>query len=344
MDTVLDSDLYAGLKRGVTARAVRGGVADRARGGLDPSHPVTCGRRFLHPERRIHAIGAGNVIFEVQQNSDTTYRVFDWNRLGLDGRPRQLHIAESLESINFDDPEPGVAVPEGETLAACEHFRVERWELGEPRVCNVEQRFGVFTVLSGEAEYAARTFAPGEFFLVPVGSPLFIRGNGTVISHDDLTPCNQRSASSAAADCTRSKASRTRPNISSTRPLAIRRTRSSGGTLGGRPCFFLPRHGRGHRIQPHELPHRANIWALRSLGVRWIICVTAVGSLPGAVSSPAHRAAGSILRSHLADSHLLRRGIVAHVAFADPISTHLRQLLADSAARSGCRCTTAAPM
>ena len=52
-----------------------------------------------------------------------------------------------------------------------------------------------------------------------------------------------------------------------------------GGKLGDRQVYFLPRHGRGHRILPHELNHRANIWALRSLNVRWIICVTAVGSL-----------------------------------------------------------------
>src|SRR5947207_15784783 len=52
-----------------------------------------------------------------------------------------------------------------------------------------------------------------------------------------------------------------------------------GGTIAGRQLYFLPRHGRGHRIMPHELNHRANIWALRSLNVRWIICVTAVGSL-----------------------------------------------------------------
>src|SRR5206468_6854535 len=58
------------------------------------------------PSGRIHAIGAGNVIFEIQQNSDTTYRVFDWNRVGLDGKPRELHIAEALASIDFDDFEP----------------------------------------------------------------------------------------------------------------------------------------------------------------------------------------------------------------------------------------------
>src|SRR5215472_12101144 len=52
-----------------------------------------------------------------------------------------------------------------------------------------------------------------------------------------------------------------------------------GGELEGRQVYFLPRHGRGHRILPHELNHRANIWALRCLNVRWIITVTAVGSL-----------------------------------------------------------------
>jgi len=52
-----------------------------------------------------------------------------------------------------------------------------------------------------------------------------------------------------------------------------------GGTMFGRSVYFLPRHGLGHRILPHELNHRANIYALRSLNVRWIICVTAVGSL-----------------------------------------------------------------
>jgi len=51
------------------------------------------------------------------------------------------------------------------------------------------------------------------------------------------------------------------------------------GEIAGRTVYFLPRHGRGHRILPTELNHRANIWALKSLGVRWIICVTAVGSL-----------------------------------------------------------------
>jgi mannose-6-phosphate isomerase len=58
------------------------------------------------PSGRVHALGAGSVLFEIQQNSDTTYRVFDWNRVGLDGKPRELHVPQSLASIDFADFEP----------------------------------------------------------------------------------------------------------------------------------------------------------------------------------------------------------------------------------------------
>ncbi len=70
--------------------------------------PVKAGDAMFLPSGRVHAIGAGLVIFEIQQNSDTTYRVFDWNRVGLDGKPRELHVAESLASIDFNDFEPGL--------------------------------------------------------------------------------------------------------------------------------------------------------------------------------------------------------------------------------------------
>jgi 5'-methylthioadenosine phosphorylase len=100
-----------------------------------------------------------------------------------------------------------------------------------------------------------------------------------------------------------------------------------GGQLAGRQVYFLPRHGRGHRIQPHELPHRANIWALRSLGVRWIICVTAVGSLQERYA-PEHIVLPSQFFDRTSQIHtFFGGGIVAHVAFADPISSGLQQLI-----------------
>ncbi len=106
-----------------------------------------------------------------------------------------------------------------------------------------------------------------------------------------------------------------------------------GGQLSGRQVYFLPRHGRGHRILPHELNHRANIYALRSLGVRWILCVTAVGSLQEQYE-PRHIVLPSQFfdRTSQGPSHtFFGNGIVAHVSFADPTCGPLRQLLANAA-------------
>jgi 5'-methylthioadenosine phosphorylase len=106
-----------------------------------------------------------------------------------------------------------------------------------------------------------------------------------------------------------------------------------GGKLSGRQVYFLPRHGRGHRLLPHELNHRANIYALRSLNVRWIICVTAVGSLqekyaPRDVFLPSQFLDRT---SQRARHTFFGDGIVAHISFAEPISTNLRNIVAESA-------------
>src|SRR6185369_16129797 len=104
-----------------------------------------------------------------------------------------------------------------------------------------------------------------------------------------------------------------------------------GGQVAGRQVYFLPRHGRGHRILPHELNHRANIWALRSLGVRWIICVTAVGSLQERYH-PRHIVLPDQFFDRTSQIHtFFGGGIVAHASFADPVSAGLRALLAASA-------------
>ena len=107
-----------------------------------------------------------------------------------------------------------------------------------------------------------------------------------------------------------------------------------GGEFQGRPVYFLPRHGRGHRILPSELNHRANIWALRSLGVRWILSATAVGSL-----QEAYQPRDVVLPDQFFDRMSNRsqhtffgNGIVAHIAFAEPTSSHLRTIVADAAA------------
>src|SRR5438094_194431 len=110
-----------------------------------------------------------------------------------------------------------------------------------------------------------------------------------------------------------------------------------GGNISGRQVYFLPRHGRGHRILPHELNHRANIYALRSVNVRWIITVTAVGSL-----QEKYKPRDILLPSQFYDRTSLHaghtffgEGIVAHISFAEPISLQLRNLLAEAAKKVG---------
>ncbi len=167
MDALLDSDLYAGVKRGVTRESFQEALREGRVAGQIHEMPVKKGDAIFIPSGRVHAIGAGNMIVEIQQNSDTTYRVFDWNRIGFDGRPRDLHIQESLVSINFDDPEPGILKPEGELLVECPFFRVEKWSFSGVRPCANGARFAIFTVVDGQVECAGREFAAGSFFLAP---------------------------------------------------------------------------------------------------------------------------------------------------------------------------------
>ena len=105
------------------------------------------------------------------------------------------------------------------------------------------------------------------------------------------------------------------------------------GKLAEREVAFLPRHGRGHRILPSELNHRANLWAMKKLGVQWVISVSAVGSL-----QKKYRPRDIVLinqfldRTKQSSNHtFFGNGIAAHVAFADPICEKLRQLILKSA-------------
>lgn len=110
-----------------------------------------------------------------------------------------------------------------------------------------------------------------------------------------------------------------------------------GGLLHGRQVWFLPRHGRGHRILPHEINHRANLWALRSLDVRFLICVTAVGSLreeyaPRHVLLPDQYFDRTSRREH---HTFFGGGIAGHVSFGDPVSAGMRAILREAAVAEG---------
>ncbi len=162
--------IYAGLKNGTKKKDFELALGNGRVADLLHWIPTRQDSFIYIPSGRLHAIGAGNVLFEIQQNSDTTYRVFDWNRLGLDGKPRSIHVEQSLRCIDFGDLEPNLGQMDNETLAACDYFRVERWSMDQARPANTEPKFAIFQVVSGEVSSGERIFRRGELFLVPACS------------------------------------------------------------------------------------------------------------------------------------------------------------------------------
>ena len=161
------AEIYAGLEREVTRDQFVQAVEKGGAAQLVHRIAVKSGDAFFVPSGRLHAIGAGNFLLEIQQNSDTTFRLFDWNRHSPVGAARELQIEKALQSIDFDDFEPGLIAPAGETLLECPHFVVEKWHLERARQASDRPVFALFVCLSGVVETGGLRLGPGEFFLVP---------------------------------------------------------------------------------------------------------------------------------------------------------------------------------
>jgi mannose-6-phosphate isomerase len=158
--------LYAGVKKGTTrerfTKALEEGKVEKHLHALE----VRTGDAIFLPSGRMHALGAGNLLIEIQENSDTTYRIYDWNRAKARA-PRQMHIAEAMQCVDFGDVEPALLRPTGESLVKHELFEVEKWELRHAREIVEPGRFAIVVCLTGDIECAGRRFKPGDFFLVP---------------------------------------------------------------------------------------------------------------------------------------------------------------------------------
>ncbi len=177
--------LYVGLKNGVTRADFEQAIADgTVAEGIHAITPAPGDSIFI-ASGRLHAIGAGFLIHEIQQNSDTTYRVFDWNRLDLDGKLRELHVATSLACIDFTDFEPTMDTPAGDTLASCESFQTDRKFLapGETIANPREDQFSILSVVDGRLESeSGRSFCKGSFILLPRdAAPLIAIEDSTIL-------------------------------------------------------------------------------------------------------------------------------------------------------------------
>ncbi len=163
--------LIAGLKQGIRRSDFEQALEQNTLAQLVHSFPVRAGESIFIPSGRLHAIGGGNLILEIQQNSDTTYRVYDWGRAGLDGKPRQLHVEASLKSIDFNDFEPSTIKPTGcsQTLVESEIFKLRK-EIRQPGEMLTFPAGSptIISLISGSLRAAdGATIQPGDNALLP---------------------------------------------------------------------------------------------------------------------------------------------------------------------------------
>lgn len=163
-----DAEVFAGFRERIT----RERFEERLRHDtvIDYIHKIAVqsGDAIFLPAGRVHAIGAGNLLIEIQQNSDTTYRVFDWNRADpTTGKQRDLHIQQAIQCTDFEDVQPKLNQSQGELLISHSLFEIRKWNLDEPREAAPLGQFAIVCCLTGNLSCAKAELAPGELFLVP---------------------------------------------------------------------------------------------------------------------------------------------------------------------------------
>ena len=160
------SRIYAGIKKGTTRESFLKALDQGS--VIKHLHVVNvkAGDAIYLPSGRMHALGAGNVLVEIQENSDTTYRIYDWDRSKKGRAARQMHIAEAMQCIDFKDVEPDLLKTEGESLIRNDLFEVEKWSLNEARELAEAGRFAICVCLTGAVECAETKFKAGDFFLL----------------------------------------------------------------------------------------------------------------------------------------------------------------------------------
>lgn len=180
------ASLIVGLPNGTTREKFEKALHDNTLEDCCHRFPVEAGDSILVESGRMHAIDAGNLILEIQQNSDTTYRVYDWGRVGLDGKPRQLHIDQSMKSIDFNDFEPSAmktaTVADDLILADCQEFRITKMTVKDGGSIHfpAKEDVKILSVVTGELQKGSLTIKQGENVILPYSQSFDFTAKGHV--------------------------------------------------------------------------------------------------------------------------------------------------------------------
>jgi mannose-6-phosphate isomerase len=169
------SVIYKGLKPGVTRDDMAAAIKNGTVADLLVRVPVQPGECHFLPSGTVHAIGSGLLIAEIQQPSDTTYRVFDWNRVDDSGKPRKLHINEALESIHYDSSGDDLSVKMVGRLVDCPFFKVDKGHqaarletlLSPGKVKALVITTGAGKIIPKDKDLEHVNFASGDTLLIP---------------------------------------------------------------------------------------------------------------------------------------------------------------------------------
>ena len=172
--------VLAGLKPGVDVKAFRAALENNTAESLVHRLPTQAGDSLLIHSGVMHAIDGGNIILEIQQNSDTTYRVYDWGRMGLDGKPRAMHVEQSMVSLQANTAATPSLVRAGEqegVLAHCREFRITRRRLrqGEALTFAAGEEARIVSVVEGSLASGEARLHMGDNGLLPFSSEAFLR-------------------------------------------------------------------------------------------------------------------------------------------------------------------------
>ncbi len=171
--------LYLGFKRETNEEEVLARINNNTLTDLLHFIPVKPGENYFIPSGTVHAIGAGVTLAEIQQNSNLTYRLYDYGRLGKDGKPRELHVDKAMKVVSFKPYTP-IHFP-APIMGECPYFRSVLGRVEKKTISAPKDSFASITFLSGEGIFNGTEFKQGDTFFIPAGKSGEIEGVGEYV-------------------------------------------------------------------------------------------------------------------------------------------------------------------